>query len=122
MDSIEMKNRLVGVGETLKAKGWESVSIDIFITYLAIFDLEPGPLDPMIFYRPSIRASVRDKHDIPTIPHEFVHYDRSKTLEQAMAKLEETATAMPTMAFEADRIEQAKAKLSDEDRRLLGIP
>lgn len=121
MDSIELNNRLLTIGEKIKAKGWASASIDIHVSYLAIFDREPGALDPMIYSRPSIRASTRDKYGTPTT-HEFVRdaFD-VKTLEQAIAKLEETAINMPSMETEADRIASAKAKLNDEERRLLGI-
>lgn len=121
MDSTELRNRLVAIGETIKAKGWASASVNIYVQYLGIFDRAPGVLDPMIHFQPSISASTRDQYGIPT-SHQFVRdaWD-VKTLEQAMAKLEETAANMPTMAAESDRIETAKSKLSDEERRLLGI-
>ena len=117
----DMERRLLAVGEKIKAKGWGSASVDIYVSYLAIFDREPGPLDPMIYCHPSIRASTRDRYGSPTT-HDFVRgsFD-CKTLEQALAKLEETADNMPEMSAETDRIEKAKAKLSDDERRLLGV-
>lgn len=121
MDSIELKSRLVAVGETIKAKGWASAHTKIFVSYLAMFDREPGPLDPMMSFQPSISASTRDEYGSPT-SHEFVRDAwNTKTLEQAIEKLEEAAANMPTMAAETDRIAKAKAKLSDEERRLLGV-
>jgi hypothetical protein len=125
MDTVELNAELLAVGEKIKAKGWKTASIDIFVQYLAIFDREPGPLDPMISYRPSIRATahrsdgsfygsgnsqeyVRDSWDI-------------KSIDQAVAKLHETADGMPTMVEEAARIDDAKGKLSESERRLLGL-
>jgi hypothetical protein len=122
-ETTELNKRLLAVGETVKAKGWPTASINIYVQYLGIFDREPGPLDPMISYRPSITASTRDKYGSPA-SHEFVRGDGcwdAKTLEQAVGKLQEAADAMPTMAAETDRIEQARAKLSGEERRLLGV-
>jgi hypothetical protein len=121
MDTIELNGRLIAIGEKIKQKGWASASIDIFVSYLAIFDREPEPLDPMISYCPSIRASTRDRYSTPTT-HQFVRDTWDiKTLEQAVAKLEESANDMPRMTDEQDRLEKAKAKLSDEERRLLGV-
>lgn len=121
MDPTEFRNRLLAVGETIKAKGWATCSINIYTQYLGIFDIEPGPLDPMIHCSPSISASTRDKYGIPT-SHQFVRDGHDcKTMEQAMAKLEETAANMPTMEAEAARFAQAKAKLNDDERRLLGV-
>lgn len=121
MDSTELNERLVAVGEKLKSKGWESASIDISVSYLAIFDREPGPLDPMIYCRPSIRASTRNRFAAPST-HQFVSDPWDvKTLEQALAKLEAAADDMPRMADEVKRIEMAKSKLSEDERRLLGV-
>lgn len=121
MDTNNLNERLVAVGEKIKAKGWASASVNVYVEYLAIFDREIGPHDPMIHCRPSIRASTRDKYNIPTA-HEFVKgFFGCKTMDEAIETLEETAEAMPTMADESARLESAKAKLSDDDRRLLGI-
>lgn len=119
--SKAIDERLVAVGEKIKAKGWASASVDIFISYLAIFDRELSPLDPMISYRPSISASTRDRHGAPT-SHQFVRdaWD-IKTMEQALDKLEATADEMPKMDDETKRIEIAKSKLSGEERRLLEV-
>jgi hypothetical protein len=121
MNANELNERLVAVGAKIKAKGWESASIDIFVSYLAIFDREAGPRDPMISCRPSIRASTRDRYKSPTT-HEFVRdaWD-CKTMDQAVEKLEAAADAMPKADEEAARIENAKSKLSDEEKRLLGV-
>lgn len=117
----ELHKRLVAIGEKIKAKGWESASIDIHVSYLAMFDRPPGPLDPMIYCRPSIRASLRDRYGTPDT-RDFVRdgWD-SKTIEDALAKLEAAAEAMPRMADEVVRIENAKSKLSEDERSLLGI-
>lgn len=121
MNTVELNKRLLAVGDKIKAKGWASASIDIGISYLACFDREPGPLDPMISYRPSIRASTRDRHNAHTT-HDFVRDSWDiKTLEHAIAKLEESADQMPTRAAKTARIEKAKAKLTDDERRLLGV-
>lgn len=121
MDTSDLNNRLVAIGAKIKAKGWASASVNVYVEYLAIFDREMGPHDPMIHCRPSIRASTRDKYNIPTA-HEFVKdFWGCKTMDQALEALEATAEAMPTMAEESARIESVKAKLSDDDRRLLGV-
>lgn len=119
--SEDLHNRLLAIGEKIKSKGWESASIDIFVSYLAMFDREPGPLDPMIHCRPSIRASTRDCFKSPDT-HEFVRnaWD-CKTIDDALAVLESTADAMPTMQEKAAQMEMAKAKLSDDEKRLLGV-
>jgi len=121
----KLNDDLLAVADKIKAKGWQIASIDIFVSYLAVFDGPAGPLDPMIQYRPSIRATahradgsfygdgssqeyVRDSWDI-------------KSLVQAVAKLHETAESMPTMADEAARIDSAKDKLTESERRLLGV-
>lgn len=121
MEDELLQKRLVAVGETIKAKGWPSASIDINVSYLAIFDQPLGLGDLMFSFQPSIRSNTRDKYNYPT-QHEFVRDSWDiKTLEQAIVKLEETAGNMPEMAAETDRIEKAKEKLSDEERRLLGV-
>lgn len=121
MNTQALNTRLVAVGNTIKAKGWESASIDIFVQYLAIFDRETGPHDPMISYRPSILASTRNKFGAPT-SHQFVRDARDcKTMDQAVDKLEAAAHAMPKADEEAARVENAKAKLTDEEKRLLGV-
>lgn len=121
INPTELTERLLAIGEKIKAKGWESASIDISISYLAMFDREHSPFDPMISCRPSIRASTRDRYKSPTT-HDFVRdaWD-IKSLEQALVKLEQTADEMPEMKAETDRIEKIKAKLSDEERRVLGV-
>lgn len=121
MDATELNRRLLAVGETIKAKGWATASIDIYASYLAIFDREPGILDPMISYRPSIRASTRNRHGTPSTQDYVRDSWDIKTLDQAVAKLEESAENMPRMNDEESRLDQARAKLSDDDRRLLGI-
>lgn len=125
MDTAELNARLLAIGEKIKAKGWQSASINIFVHYLAIFDRPLGSLDPMISYRPSISATphrpdgsffgggggqeyVADAWDI-------------KSLDQAVIKLHEAADKMPTMADEAKRIDEAKDKLTEGERRLLGV-
>lgn len=125
MDTSNINERLLAVGKKIKAKGWASASIDIFVSYLAIFDREPGPYDPMISYRPSIRAT-------PHRPDGSFYGNGSaqeyvgdawdvKSLDEAFAKLDEAADKMPTMADETKRIDSAKNKLSDDERRLLGV-
>lgn len=128
MDANELHKRLLAVGETIKAKGWKSASIDLGISYLAMFDREPGPLDPMISYSPSIRATVHhserngDWSDGQQGYHAGRLWDRDiKNVDDAMTELERLAEAMPRMADESARIKAAKAKLSDDERRLLGV-
>lgn len=120
MECADFNKRLLAIGEKVKAKGWQAASIDIGISYLAIFDRPPGPLDPMIHFHPNIRSSTRDKHGIPTSHHFGGGFSDIKTLDEALASLEKTADDMPTMAEQADRLAAAKAKLSDEERQLLG--
>lgn len=121
MDTNDIGARLIAVGDKINAKGWASASIDIYVQYLAIFDRESGPFDPMISYRPSIQASTRNKYGHPT-SHQFVQgWSDAKTFEEAVQRLEATADEMPRMEDEAARIESAKQKLSDDERRLLGI-
>lgn len=121
MDTQEINSRLLAVADVIKAKGWTGAIIEMGVQYLAIFDREPSLLDPMISWRPSIRASTRDRYGIPT-PHEFVKdWFDIKTIDDALKALEVAANAMPRMNEEAARIESAKAKLSDDERNLLGI-
>lgn len=54
MDTEKLNTELLAVGDKLRAKGWQAASINIYVGYLAIFDRPPGPLDPMISYRPSM--------------------------------------------------------------------
>lgn len=121
----DLNKHLLAIGEKLKAKGWQSASIDIGISYLAIFDREPGPIDPMIYCRPSIRATAHRKDGSFYGSGSSQEYVRDsfdvKSVEDAIAKLHETADAMPTMAEEADRIDAAKNRLTEEERRLLGV-
>jgi len=121
MQNNEINDRLVAVGQTIKAKGWESAMINIFVQYLAMFNRDVSPLDPMISYQPSIRCSTRNQYGAPTA-HEFVKdWHNANNLEEALEQLEAAADAMPRMEDEAARIESAKAKLSDDERRLLGL-
>jgi hypothetical protein len=122
----ELKNRLIAIGEKIKCKGWKSVQISINISYLAMFDQKPGPLDPMIFFRPSIRATVHhsDRNGDWSDGQQGYNAGASwgiKTFDDAVAQLEELAEKMPRMADESARIKAAKAKLSEEERRLLGV-
>jgi hypothetical protein len=121
IDTEELNRRLVAVGEQVKAKGWPSASINIHISYLGIYDLEPRPYDPMISYYSDIHASSPGKYGAPT-SHKFIKdADNIKTIEEAVTKLEECAAEMPTMEDECSRIEAAKGKLTADERRLLGI-
>lgn len=121
MDTTELNERLVGVGNKIREKGWRSASINIYVSYLAILDRPTGPLDPMISYQSSIKSSTRDRYGSPT-SHEFVRdaYD-VKSIEEAVEKLEAAADNMPSMQDESERINQARAKLSDDEKRLLGV-
>ena len=128
MDAKELNDRLIAVGEKIKAKGWKSASIDLGVHYLAMFDREPGPLDPMISYSPSIRCTVHhsdrngDWDDGERGYHAGRLWDHDiKDIDEAVVELERLADAMPTMAAESARIKTAKAKLSDDERRLLGV-
>lgn len=125
MDTAQINNQLVAVGEKLKAKGWQTAGVDIFVQYLAIFDLEAGPLDPMISYRPSIRATAHRADGSFYGNGDSQEYVRDswniKSIDQAIVKLHETADEMPTMAEEAARIDSAKEKLTESERRLLGV-
>lgn len=118
---MTINERLVAIGEKIKAKGWASASINIYVEYLAMFDREMGPHDPMIHCRPSIRVSTRDHYRKPTT-HEFVKdgWD-TKTIEQALDKLEAAGDAMPRLEEKEAEIEAAKSKLSADEQRLLGI-
>jgi len=127
MDAQELNDRLLAVGRTIKAKGWKSASIDIGISYLAMFYRDPDPPDRlMISYRPSISATVHhsnrngDWDDGSRGYRDSVMWD-IKDIDVAVAKLEELAEKMPRMVDESARIKSAKAKLSDDERRLLGI-
>lgn len=125
MNTNELNGHLTAIGEKIKAKGWQTASVDIHVSYLAIFDRPPCGRDPMISYRPSIRAT----------PHrpdgsffgggggqEYVDSAWDiKSLDQAIAKLHDSADKMPPMADEAKRIDEAKGKLSEHERRLLGV-
>lgn len=117
-----LKERLLGVAAKIKAKGWESASIDVRVSYLGIFNREfEPPYDVMIHFGPSIRASTRDKYRHPTA-HEFVKSGvPCETFADALNVLDATADAMPTHDEKVRLIEEARAKLSPEDRRLLGI-
>ncbi len=125
MDTTTLNDRLIAVGAKIKAKGWRSASINIYVSYLAVFDRPMGPCDPMISYRPSISATphradgsfhgsgggqeyVRDTWDI-------------KSMDEALAKLDEAADNMPTMADEAKRIDETRSKLTESERRLLRV-
>lgn len=125
MDTNEINAELLAVAEKIKAKGWQIANIQIFVSYLAVFDRPPGPHDPMISYRPSISATphrpdgsfrgggtsqeyVRDAWDI-------------KSIDDAIKKLHEVAEGMPMMFDEAARIDSAAAKLTDNERQLLGV-
>lgn len=121
MDTTELNERLVGVGNKIREKGWGSASINIYVSYLAILDRPTSPLDPMISYHPSIKSSTRDRYGSPT-SHEFVRdaYD-VKSIEEAVEKLEAAADNMRSMQDESERINQAGAKLSDDEKRLLGV-
>lgn len=125
MDTNELNNQLIEVGKKIKAKGWRTVSIDIFAQYLAAFDLPPGPFEPMIHYRPSIRATAHRADGSFFGSGDSQEYVRDswdvKSVDQAVAKLHEAADAMPTMAEEAARIDGAKDKLTAGERRLLGV-
>lgn len=128
MDAVELNNRLISIGEKIKAKGWKSASIDLGISYLAMFDRESGPLDPMISYSPSIRATVHhsDRNGDWDEGQRGYNVGRSwdkdiKYIDDAVAELERLANEMPSMANESARIKNAKAKLSEDERRLLGI-
>ena len=125
MDTNKLNEELVAVGEKIKARGWQTVGIDIFVEYLRSFDLPPGPLDPIISYRPSIRATPHRKDGSFYGSGASQQYVKdawdTKSLEQAIAKLHDAADKMPTMAEEADRIDAAKGKLTESERRILGV-
>lgn len=125
MDTEKLNTELLAVGDKLRAKGWQAASINIYVGYLAIFDRPPGPLDPMISYRPSISATAHRKDGSFYGSGTSQEYVRDawdiKSVDQVIAKLHETANAMPTMAEEAERIDSARTKLSDGERRLLGV-
>lgn len=125
MDTNNLNAELVAIGEKIRAKGWQTVSIDIFVQYLASLDRPPGPLDPMISYRPSIGATPHraDGSFYGTgVSQEYVKYSWGiKGLDEAIAKLHEAADAMPTMADEALRIDNIRDKLTESERRLLGV-
>lgn len=125
MNTAELNENLLAVGAKIKAKGWQMASINISIRYLGSFDRPPGPLDPMISYEPSISATPHRRDGSFHGSGSGQQYVKDtwdvKTLEEAVAKLYEAADEMPTMAEEADRIDQAHAKLTEGERRLLGV-
>jgi hypothetical protein len=125
MNTDEINKALLDVGEKIKAKGWQMASINIYVSYLGSFDREPGPLDPMISYRPSISATPHRRDGSfrgSGGGQEYVSDGWDvKDFDDALARLHKAADAMPTMAEEADRIDQAAAKLSESERRLLGV-
>jgi hypothetical protein len=120
MNEATLNDRLLKIGEKVKAKGWQSAQINIFVSYLAVFDREPSILDPMIYCRPSINSSLRDGYSWKNL--EFVQdgFD-SKSVEQALEILEKTVENMPTMEGKLKSIEEARSKLDPEERKLLGI-
>lgn len=124
MDTAEINAALLAVGEKIKAKGWQSASIDIFVQYLAIFDRPPGPHDPMISYRPSIRATPHRPDGSFYGSGNSQDYVRDcwniRNFDEAIQKLHETADAMPNMFDEAARIDEVQSKLTADERRLLG--
>lgn len=126
MNTDKLNAELVAVGEKIRVKGWQTVGVYIFVSYMAALDLEPGPLDPRIQYRPSIQAT----------PHRadgsFYGSGRSqeyvsdpwrdvKSLDEAIAKLHEAADSMSTMTDEAARIDSIRGRMTEGERRLLGI-
>lgn len=126
MDSKQLNDRLIAIGEIIKGKGWNDSSIDIGISYLAMFDRPQGPRDPMISYRPYIAATVHHSEKNGDFEQETSRFSDGvmwdiKDLDAAIDALENIAEKMPRMAEESARIKAAKAKLSAEDRRLLGI-
>lgn len=121
MNGQEIRDRLVKVGDVVKAKGWESARIDVYVSYLAIFDREPSPLDPMIYCSPSISVSTRDRYGAPTSHQLVKNGHECSTIEEALDKLDETARDMPTRSDEEARIEAARSKLSADEKRLLGV-
>lgn len=121
----EIDKQLLAVGEKIKAKGWQSASVNIYVSYLAMFDREPSPLDPMISYSPSIRATPHRPDGSFEGNGSGQDYCRDtwnvKSLDEAIAKLHEAADNMPRMHDEAKRIDAAKNKLTESERRLLGV-
>ena len=120
MTQEEINRRLVAVGDAVKAKGWKSASINIYGSYLAIFDRPQGPLDPMIQFQPSLQASLPDDY---SGAKNYVRGDiwDCKTLADALRILEESAAAMPSAEDERNKRGGAIAKLSGDERRLLGV-
>lgn len=125
MNTDNLNTELLAIGEKIKARGWQGVSIDIYITYLAMFDRPPGPSDPMISYRPSIRGTAHRADGSFYGNGSSQEYIGDcwgvKSFDEAIAKLHETADTMPTMAEEAARIDSAKNRLTESERRLLGV-
>lgn len=126
MDTLEFNRRLMTVGEKIHAKGWKHASIDIGASYLAMFDRERSPSFDIPRYSASIRATVHHSERNGDWSDGQQGYNASigwdvKNLDDAMAQLEMLAEKMPTMAEESARIMTAKAKLSDAERRLLGV-
>ena len=107
----ELRRRLLAAGEMIRAKGWKSASLDLGVSYLAIFDLPPGPHGPMVTFTASIRSNS---------PHNYVPGWTFGTMEEAVATLEEAAKNMPVFADEEQRKADALAKLSPDERRLIG--
>jgi hypothetical protein len=95
------------------------------ISYLAMFDRDPSPLDPMISYSPCIRATPHRADGSFYGNGGSQHYGPDawnlKSLDEAIASLHNIADKMPTMADEAERIDAAKSKLTENERRLLGV-
>lgn len=109
----EFKRRLIAAGEKLRAKGWPSASIELGATYSGIFDRPPIPAwDPMIIFSASIRSNS---------PHNYVKDWTFKTMEEAIAGLENAAENMPVFKDEERRKKDAFEKLSADERRLLGV-
>jgi hypothetical protein len=125
MDTLKINEQLLAVGEKLKAKGWATVGIRIWVEYLAALDRPQSALDPMLSYRPSISATPHRPDGSFYGSGSSQEYVKDgwgvKSLDEAIAKLHEAADSMPRMFDEAARIDAVKSKLTESERQLLGV-
>lgn len=116
----------MAIGEKIREKGWKHASIDIGASYLAMFDCECSPTFDVPRYSASIRATVHHSDRNGDWSDGQQGYNAStrwgvETFHEALVQLEQLAEKMPRMADESARIKAAKSKLSDEEKRLLGV-
>jgi len=126
MDAKELNDRLVAVGEKIKAKGWKGASIDLSASYLGIFDRKQNPAFDVPRYCATIRATVYHSARPGDWSDGLQGFNASigsdiKNIDDAVSELEKLADQMPLMSEESARIKAAKAKLTDSEKQLLGV-